>query len=45
MRKNVRHALGAENDAFDLPSIMVGVVVVGILVAGVLASIFGVIPH
>lgn len=44
MRKNVRHALGAEKGAFDLPSILVGVVVVGILVAGVLASIFGVIP-
>ena len=33
-----------EAGAFDLPSILVGVVVVGILTAGVLASIFGVIP-
>lgn len=34
----------SEAGAFDLPSILVGVVVVGILTAGVLASIFGVIP-
>jgi type II secretory pathway pseudopilin PulG len=33
-----------EAGAFDLPSILVGVVVVGVLTAGVLASIFGVIP-
>lgn len=33
-----------ESGAFDLPSILVGVVVVGVLTAGVLASIFGVIP-
>lgn len=33
-----------ESGAFDLPSILVGVVVVGILTAGVLAAIFGVIP-
>lgn len=37
-------ALRAEGGAFDLPSILVGVVVVGVLTAGVLASIFGVIP-
>jgi surface protein len=30
--------------AFDLPSIITGVVVVGILTAGVLAAIFGVVP-
>lgn len=30
--------------AFDLPSIITGVVVIGILAAGVLAAIFGVIP-
>lgn len=33
-----------ESGAFDLPSILVGVVVVGILTAGILAAIFGVIP-
>jgi alpha-tubulin suppressor-like RCC1 family protein/type II secretory pathway pseudopilin PulG len=33
-----------EGGAFDLPSILVGVVVVGILTAGVLATIFGIIP-
>lgn len=33
-----------EDGAFDLPSILVGVVVVGILTVGVLAAIFGVIP-
>lgn len=33
-----------EAGAFDLPSILVGVVVVGILTAGVLAAIFGIIP-
>lgn len=37
-------AFKSEAGAFDLPSILVGVVVVGILTAGVLASIFGVIP-
>ena len=31
--------------AFDLPSIITGVIVVGILAAGVLAAIFGVIPY
>lgn len=36
--------LRSTGGAFDLPSILVGVVVVGILTAGVLASIFGVIP-
>lgn len=33
-----------EGGAFDLPSVIVGVVVVAILMVGVLASIFGVIP-
>jgi type II secretory pathway pseudopilin PulG len=43
---NVRIADAFKNEAgaFDLPSILVGVVVVGVLTAGVLASIFGVIP-
>ncbi|HEX9086498.1 MAG TPA: hypothetical protein VF867_03100 [Arthrobacter sp.] len=40
----VTDAFKNEAGAFDLPSILVGVVVVGILTAGVLASIFGVIP-
>jgi photosystem II stability/assembly factor-like uncharacterized protein len=39
-----RPALDSEQGAFDLPSIITGVVVVGVLTAGVLASIFGVIP-
>lgn len=34
----------SQSGAFDLPSILVGVVVVGILTAGVFAAIFGVIP-
>lgn len=38
------HVFKNESGAFDLPSILVGVVVVGILTAGVLAAIFGVIP-
>lgn len=37
-------ALRSQTGAFDLPSILVGVVVVGILTAGVLAAVFGVIP-
>lgn len=36
--------LRSARGAFDLPSIIAGVVVVGILTAGVLASVFGVIP-
>jgi type II secretory pathway pseudopilin PulG len=40
----VADAFKNEAGAFDLPSILVGVVVVGVLTAGVLASIFGVIP-
>lgn len=39
-----RKALRSSRGAFDLPSILVGVVVVGVLTAGVLASFFGVIP-
>ncbi|GAA4033749.1 hypothetical protein GCM10023063_16960 [Arthrobacter methylotrophus] len=39
-----RPALASERGAFDLPSIITGVVVVGILAAGVLAAIFGIIP-
>lgn len=41
---NPTKPLHDEGGAFDLPSILVGVVVVGVLTAGVLASIFGVIP-
>ncbi|MGK3708930.1 hypothetical protein [Arthrobacter sp. IK3] len=37
-------ALRSSSGAFDLPSIITGVVVVGILAAGVLTAIFGVIP-
>ncbi|MCC3299831.1 fibronectin type III domain-containing protein, partial [Arthrobacter caoxuetaonis] len=37
--------LRRSSGAFDLPSIITGVVVVGILAAGVLAAIFGVIPY
>jgi hypothetical protein len=40
-----RAVLTREDGAFDLPSILVGVVTVGILTAGVLASIFGIIPY
>lgn len=40
----MKDAFKNESGAFDLPSIIVGVVVVGILTAGVLAAIFGVIP-
>lgn len=40
----ISDAFRNESGAFDLPSILVGVVVVGVLTAGVLASIFGVIP-
>lgn len=36
--------LRSVSGAFDLPSIIAGVVVVGILAAGVLASIFGAVP-
>ncbi|WP_043795115.1 hypothetical protein [Pseudarthrobacter chlorophenolicus] len=43
-RKLTADAFRNEHGAFDLPSILVGVVVVGILTAGVLATIFGVIP-
>jgi alpha-tubulin suppressor-like RCC1 family protein/type II secretory pathway pseudopilin PulG len=39
-----RRILRSSRGAFDLPSIIAGVVVVGILTAGVLAAVFGVIP-
>lgn len=42
--RNIRGRLRSQAGAFDLPSILVGVVVVGILAAGVLAAVFGVIP-
>lgn len=44
MRKPPMSELRKSSGAFDLPSILTGVVVVGILTAGVLAAIFGVIP-
>ena len=44
LSSRARSALRSARGAFDLPSILVGVVVVGVLTAGVLASIFGVIP-
>lgn len=40
----LRSVLRSARGAFDLPSILVGVVVVGVLTAGVLAAIFGAIP-
>ncbi|MFB9714300.1 hypothetical protein [Arthrobacter methylotrophus] len=43
-RSRIAALRSSESGAFDLPSILVGVVVVGILTAGVLASVFGVIP-
>lgn len=43
-RHPARQSLRTSSGAFDLPSIITGVVVVGILTAGVLAAIFGVIP-
>ncbi len=39
-----KDTLRNEDGAFDLPSILTGVVAVGVLTAGVLGSIFGVIP-
>lgn len=44
LSKRIRRALRSASGAFDLPSIITGVVVVGILAAGVFAAIFGVIP-
>lgn len=43
-RPDPRNPIHDESGAFDLPSIISGVVVVGVLTAGVLASVFGVIP-
>jgi hypothetical protein len=43
-RTTMKTALKGRAGAFDLPSIIVAVVVVGILTAGVLAAIFGIIP-
>ena len=45
MRRPAVPHLRKSSGAFDLPSIITGVVVVGILAAGVLAAIFGVIPY
>lgn len=42
---NPTQPLHSEGGAFDLPSILTGVVVVGVLTAGVLGSVFGVIPY
>jgi alpha-tubulin suppressor-like RCC1 family protein len=44
LKVRIRRALRSARGAFDLPSILVGVVVVGILTAGVLAAVFAVIP-
>lgn len=43
-RARLRSILRSAAGAFDLPSIITGVVVVGVLTAGVLATIFGIIP-
>lgn len=43
-RTRLRRILQSTRGAFDLPSILVGVVVVGVLTAGVLAAIFAAIP-
>ncbi len=40
----MKTALKGRSGAFDLPSIITGVVVVALLTAGVLATIFGIIP-
>ncbi|MGK3708588.1 fibronectin type III domain-containing protein [Arthrobacter sp. IK3] len=45
MQRSPLPELRKSSGAFDLPSIITGVVVVGILTAGVLAAIFGVIPY
>jgi hypothetical protein len=39
-----RKPLRGQSGAFDLPSILVGVVTVGFLTVGILVAIFGVIP-
>jgi len=41
--RSLSKILGTEDGAFDLPSIITGIVAVGILVAGVLATVFGAI--
>ncbi|QOT19450.1 fibronectin type III domain-containing protein [Paenarthrobacter sp. YJN-5] len=43
-RTPMKTALKGRSGAFDLPSIITGVVVVALLTAGVLATIFGIIP-
>ncbi|MGK3708586.1 fibronectin type III domain-containing protein [Arthrobacter sp. IK3] len=45
MRRSPLPELRKSSGAFDLPSIMTGVITVGILTAGILAAIFGVIPY
>lgn len=44
MHETPPNSLRNERGAFDLPSILIGVVVIGVLTAGVLAAIFGAIP-
>jgi len=44
LRLRTLRVLRSVAGAFDLPSILVGVVVVAILAAGILAAVFGVIP-
>lgn len=43
-RSSVKDTLRGRSGAFDMPSIVTGVVVLLILVAGVLATVFGIIP-
>lgn len=43
-RASISTLIRSARGAFDLPSVMVGVLVVGILGAGVFAAVFGVIP-
>ncbi|HEX9228328.1 MAG TPA: hypothetical protein VF885_17125, partial [Arthrobacter sp.] len=43
-RSNLSLAFRNENGAFDLPSILVGVLVVAVMALGVMAVVFGIIP-
>lgn len=44
LRERVRRSLRSVRGAFDLPSILVGVLVVAVMSLGVMAVVFGVIP-
>ena len=44
MKRSPASGLRSESGAFDLPSIITGVIAVAILAGGVLAAVFGVIP-